>query len=282
MSLSPLAGPLSGALGGRNVAFADDCIGADAEKVVAAAKAGDVVLLENLRFHAGEEKNDPAFAKQLAALADLYVNDAFSAAHRAHASTEGLAHLLPAAAGRLMQAELEALEKAHRPETEEALGLLDELQRELELGVLDLDALVDRHVREGTHLVGIAHLLHDEAVLEGAHCEHAPDAVRLQLLRALAFFYDGDTRVIDMEVDSAGDLGGGLYATMDGGTLTVRNTTFTDNSANNGGPNHSCSDNAGANNSCTNNSTTNNKNNSTQAITGEPHSPRTLAQTERY
>ena len=112
MSLGPLAGPLSAALGGRNVAFANDCIGAEAEKVVAAARTGDVVLLENLRFHAGEEANDRDFAKSLAALADLYVNDAFSAAHRAHASTEALAHLLPSAAGRLMQAELEALDAA--------------------------------------------------------------------------------------------------------------------------------------------------------------------------
>ncbi len=112
MSLAALAGPLSDALGGRKVAFADDCIGETAKQVVGSASAGDVVLLENLRFHAGEEKNDPGFAKALAELADLYVNDAFSAAHRAHASTEGLAHLLPSAAGRLMQAELEALDAA--------------------------------------------------------------------------------------------------------------------------------------------------------------------------
>lgn len=112
MSLAALAGPLSDALGGRKVAFADDCIGETAKQVVGSASAGDVVLLDNLRFHAGEEKNDPGFAKALAELADLYVNDAFSAAHRAHASTEGLAHLLPSAAGRLMQAELEALDAA--------------------------------------------------------------------------------------------------------------------------------------------------------------------------
>jgi phosphoglycerate kinase len=108
-SLRPLLEPLSRALGGKPVAFATDCIGPEAERVVAAMKPGDVALLENLRFHAEEEKNDPGFARALAALGDLYVNDAFSAAHRAHASTEGLAHLLPAAAGRLMQAELEAL-----------------------------------------------------------------------------------------------------------------------------------------------------------------------------
>ena len=107
-SLRPLVAPLAQAIG-RPVAFAEDCVGPAAERAVAALKPGDVALLENLRFHAAEEKNDPGFAKQLAALGDLYVNDAFSAAHRAHASTEALAHLLPAAAGRLMQAELDAL-----------------------------------------------------------------------------------------------------------------------------------------------------------------------------
>jgi phosphoglycerate kinase len=96
----------------RPIAFANDCIGPEAEAAVAAMKPGDILLLENTRFHAGEEKNDPAFAAQLAKLGDLYVNDGFSVAHRAHASTAGIAHLLPAYAGRTMQAELEALEKA--------------------------------------------------------------------------------------------------------------------------------------------------------------------------
>ena len=108
-SLKPLAAPLSRALGGKHVAFAEDCVGPAAERVVAALAPGHVALLENLRFHPEEEANDAGFARRLASLGDLYVNDAFSAAHRAHASTEALAHLLPAAAGRLMQAELEAL-----------------------------------------------------------------------------------------------------------------------------------------------------------------------------
>jgi phosphoglycerate kinase len=111
MSLKALVQPLADALG-RPVAFADDCIGAHAETAVAALKDGDVLLLENTRFHKGEEDNDPAMAKQLAALGDIFVNDAFSAAHRAHASTEGVARLLPNAAGRSMQAELEHLQKA--------------------------------------------------------------------------------------------------------------------------------------------------------------------------
>ena len=108
-SLRPLVGPLSQAIGGKPVHFAPDCIGPEAAKVVDALKPGEVALLENLRFHPEEEKNDPGFAKSLAALGDLYVDDAFSAAHRAHASIAALAHLLPNAAGKLMQAELEAL-----------------------------------------------------------------------------------------------------------------------------------------------------------------------------
>ncbi len=108
MSLAPVAAALGQVLGTK-VAFADDCIGPAAEQAVAALANGGVLVLENTRYHAEEEKNDAHFAAALAALADLYVNDAFSAAHRAHASTEGVAHLLPAYAGRLMQAELEAL-----------------------------------------------------------------------------------------------------------------------------------------------------------------------------
>jgi phosphoglycerate kinase len=111
MSLAPVATALGEVLGQR-VRFAEDCIGVVAQQAVERMARGDVLVLENTRFHAGEEKNDPALAAELAKLADLYVNDAFSAAHRAHASTEGVAHLLPAYAGRLMQAELEALDAA--------------------------------------------------------------------------------------------------------------------------------------------------------------------------
>ena len=110
-SLKPLVEPLAKALG-RPVAFAEDCIGAAAQQAVARLNDGDVLLLENLRFHDAEEANDQAFAKELAALADVYVNDAFSCAHRAHASTEGIARLLPAVAGRLMQTELDHLSAA--------------------------------------------------------------------------------------------------------------------------------------------------------------------------
>ncbi len=111
MSLSVVRPALEAALGSP-VRFAEDCIGGPAKKAVAALQAGEVLLLENTRFHEGETKNDNLFAASLAALGNIYCNDAFSAAHRAHASTEALAHLLPSCAGRLMEAELSALEAA--------------------------------------------------------------------------------------------------------------------------------------------------------------------------
>jgi phosphoglycerate kinase len=111
MSLSLVTRHYSEVLG-RPVRFVEDCIGPGAKEAVATMDPGDVAILENVRFHEGEEANDPAFAAALAEMGDLYVNDAFSAAHRAHASTEGIAHLLPAFAGRAMERELDALDKA--------------------------------------------------------------------------------------------------------------------------------------------------------------------------
>ncbi|MDH7970606.1 phosphoglycerate kinase [Sphingomonas sp. AR_OL41] len=111
MSLAPVVRPYCEVVG-RPVGFIDDCQGDAAAAAVAKLQPGDIAVLENTRFHAGEEKNDPAFVAAIAKLGDLYVNDAFSAAHRAHASTEGLAHVLPAYAGRAMEAELVALDKA--------------------------------------------------------------------------------------------------------------------------------------------------------------------------
>lgn len=111
MSLKPVAKALSGLIG-KPVGFAPDCIGEPAADAMNALSNGDLLVLENTRFHKGEEKNDTAFATALAANGDVYVNDAFSAAHRAHASTEAIAHLLPAYAGRAMEAELDALGKA--------------------------------------------------------------------------------------------------------------------------------------------------------------------------
>jgi phosphoglycerate kinase len=123
MSLQPIVQPLQ-ALLGAPVAFADDCVGEAAEAAVSAMKDGDVALLENLRFHAGEEANDADFARQLAANGDLYVDDAFSASHRAHASTEALAHLLPAFAGEAMRRELSHLQAALGSPKRPVLGIV--------------------------------------------------------------------------------------------------------------------------------------------------------------
>jgi phosphoglycerate kinase len=123
MSLKPLVEPLA-ALIGAPVAFADDCVGEAAERTEGYLKPGGVLLLENLRYHAGEEADDPAFARQLAALGDIYVDDAFSAAHRAHASTSALAHLLPAYAGEAMRRELSALDRALGSPERPVLGIV--------------------------------------------------------------------------------------------------------------------------------------------------------------
>jgi phosphoglycerate kinase len=124
LSLRPVLDPLCRALGGQEIAFAEDCIGEKAERVVRALRPGQVALLENLRFHPGEEENSPEFARALAALGDVYVDDAFSAAHRAHASIAALAGLLPAAAGKLMEAELDALSAALEHPARPVLALI--------------------------------------------------------------------------------------------------------------------------------------------------------------
>jgi phosphoglycerate kinase len=123
-SLRPLIAPLSKAIGGREVTFSTDCIGEEARQVVASLRPRQVALLENLRFHKGEEENSPDFAHALAELGDVYVDDAFSAAHRAHASISALAHLLPAAAGKLMEAELAALTAALESPVRPVLALV--------------------------------------------------------------------------------------------------------------------------------------------------------------
>jgi phosphoglycerate kinase len=123
MSLKPVVPPLEKLLGAP-VAFADDCVGERARAAVAAMRDGDVLLLENLRFHAGEEADDEGFAKQLAENGDIYVDDAFSAAHRAHASTDALAHLLPAYAGEAMRRELTALDAALGSPKRPVLGIV--------------------------------------------------------------------------------------------------------------------------------------------------------------
>jgi phosphoglycerate kinase len=136
MSLKPVVEPLAKLLGAP-VAFADDCVGQAAKAAVDAMQPGDVLLLENVRFHAGEEKNDPELAAQLAANGDLYVNDAFSAAHRAHASTEALARLLPAYAGEQMRRELEALDAALGHPKRPVLGIVGGSKVSTKLDLLD-------------------------------------------------------------------------------------------------------------------------------------------------
>ena len=145
-SLKPVAIAL-GYVVKRQVQFALDCIGEVAEKAVAAMKDGEILCLENTRFHPGEEKNDPAFVAQLAKLGDIWVNDAFSAAHRAHASTEGIGHKLPAYAGRTMQAELDALTKALDAPTHPVIAIIGGAKVSTKLDLLEnlvskVDALV--------------------------------------------------------------------------------------------------------------------------------------------
>jgi phosphoglycerate kinase len=144
MSLSPVV-PVLSKLTEQEVAFSNDCVGPETETDVGQVEDGGIILLENLRFHAGEEKNDPAFADQLARLGDLYVDDAFSAAHRAHASTEAIAHRLPAYAGLAMQAELEHLEKALGKPQRPVLGIVGGSKVSTKLDLLkNLVARLDR------------------------------------------------------------------------------------------------------------------------------------------
>jgi phosphoglycerate kinase len=123
-SLRPVIAPLEKAIGGRKVVFANDCIGEETKRMVGSLRPGQVALLENLRFHKGEEENSAEFARALAELGDIYVDDAFSAAHRAHASIAALAHLLPAAAGKLMEAELSALTAALETPSRPVLAII--------------------------------------------------------------------------------------------------------------------------------------------------------------
>jgi phosphoglycerate kinase len=145
-SLKPVAAALAQVIK-RPIAFADDCVGEVAQEAVGAMRNGDILCLENTRFHKEEEKNDPAFVAELAKLGDIWVNDAFSAAHRAHASTEGLGHKLPAYAGRTMQAELEALGKALEAPTRPVIAIIGGAKVSTKIDLLEnlvrkVDALV--------------------------------------------------------------------------------------------------------------------------------------------
>jgi phosphoglycerate kinase len=163
-SLKPVAAALSAVIK-RPIAFADDCVGEVAQTAIAAMKDGDILCLENTRFHKEEEKNDPAFVAELAKLGDIWVNDAFSAAHRAHASTEGLGHKLPAYAGRTMQAELDALSKALEAPTKPVIAIVGGAKVSTKIDLLEnLVSKVDALVIGG----GMANtFLHAEGVAVG-------------------------------------------------------------------------------------------------------------------
>jgi phosphoglycerate kinase len=217
-SLAPVAAAVAKVIG-RPVAFADDCVGETAERAIAAMKPGDILCLENTRFHSGEEKNDKDFIARLARLADIWVNDAFSVAHRAHASTEGLAHALPAYAGRAMQAELDALGKAlehpQRPLAAIVGGAKVSTKLDLLGNLLDkVDALIIGGAMANTFLAALgkkvgkslyepdlvptARDIMEKAKATGREVVLPVDAVVAQKLEARA-----PTRVVD--VDHVGD-----------------------------------------------------------------------------
>jgi phosphoglycerate kinase len=220
-SLKPIAAEVAHILK-RPVRFVEDCIGEVAEKAVAAMKPGDIVCLENTRFHAGEEKNDPAFVAALAKLGDIWVNDAFSAAHRAHASTEGLGHVLPAYAGRTMQAELEALGKALEHPTHPVAAIVGGAKISTKLDLLGnllkkVDALIIGGAMANTFLlaqgkpvgkslveadlVATARTIMDEAKAQKREIVLPVDVVVAQEFKANA-----RSRVVDVDKVGAGDL----------------------------------------------------------------------------
>ena len=182
MSLQPVAAALGERLG-RPVAFAKDCVGDVAQAVIDKLGRGEIAVLENLRFHAGEESNDPEFAAALAALGDIYVNDAFSAAHRAHASTAALAHLLPSVAGRFMQAELDALAAALTTPSRPLVAIVGGAKISTKLDLLgNLSRKVDALIIGG----GMANtFLNAEGVAVGKSlCEHDMAATARDIMAA--------------------------------------------------------------------------------------------------
>jgi phosphoglycerate kinase len=214
MSLKPMQAALSASLG-KPVAFTDDCIGAEAEAAAAALKDGEVLLLENTRYHAGEEKNDAGLAAGLAKLADVFVNDAFSAAHRAHSSTEGVARLLPAYAGRLMQQELEALDAAlgnpQRPvvaivggaKVSTKLDLLGNLSSKVDVLVIG-GAMANTFLAAQGHAVGKSLQeadMHDTAreILAGAKARGCEIVLPLDLVVAEGFAAHSPNRVVGLD-----------------------------------------------------------------------------------
>jgi phosphoglycerate kinase len=180
-SLKPVAAALARVIG-RPVAFADDCVGPVAEAAVSAMKDGEILCLENTRFHRGEEKNDPAFVDALAALGDIWVNDAFSVSHRAHASSEGLGHKLPAYAGRGMETELRAITAALEAPQRPLAAIVGGAKVSTKLGLLgNLFAKVDTLIVGG----GMANtfLAAQGRPVGKSLCEHDLALTALDILR---------------------------------------------------------------------------------------------------
>ena len=214
MSLKPMQEALAKTIG-KPVAFVDDCIGPHAEAAAQALKDGEVLLLENTRYHAGEEKNEPALAAGLAKLAEIFVNDAFSAAHRAHASTEGVAHLLPAYAGRLMQQELEALDAALGNPQRPVVAIVGGAKVSTKLDLLGnlsskVDVLVIGGAMANTFLAAQGHAMgkslqeadmHDTAreILAGAKARGCEIVLPLDLVVAEGFAAHSPNRVVGLD-----------------------------------------------------------------------------------
>jgi phosphoglycerate kinase len=219
LSLQPVAERLAQLLG-RPVRLAPDCIGPETEQMAQALQPGDVLLLENLRFHKEEEKNNPDFARQLAALGQVYINDAFGTAHRAHASTEGIAHLLPGYAGFLMEKELDylgrALENPQRPfvaivggaKISDKIGVLKRL-RQLADAILIGGAMANTFLKAQGHQVG-ASLVEDDKLDEARRilADAQNWGKRFQLpvdvVIADAFAADAQSRIVPAEQVPAG------------------------------------------------------------------------------
>ncbi len=182
MSLAPLVDPLSEALGGREVRFGVDCIGVAAHEAVKKLKSGDVLLLENLRFHAEEESGDKSFARELASLGDVYVNDAFSASHRAHASITAIAQFLPIAAGRLMEEELTVLGSIFSAPKKPLVGVIGGSKVSTKLALLDhliktMDTLIIGGAMANTFLHAQGHSVGNSL------CEAGMKQTALKILR---------------------------------------------------------------------------------------------------
>ncbi|HEY6579339.1 MAG TPA: phosphoglycerate kinase [Rhizomicrobium sp.] len=221
MSLGPVVAALSAAVG-RPVAFAQNWIGDEAQNAIAGLKNGDILLLENMRFHAGEEANDPEFARAVASLGDVFVNDAFSAAHRAHATTEALAHLLPSAAGRAMEAELahlhRALDRPERPlmavvggaKISTKIALLGNLIRRVDVlvvgGAMANTFLAAQGLEIGKSLFELNQLAMARDILAAAKEQGAALVLPLDVVVAREFKPDAQSRVVGVKSVAADEM----------------------------------------------------------------------------